>query len=198
MSLLLPEGMQTIFLFTFSITHSQNQTGPVRDTFAAATPLVFNMKTQAWQDTFEESTSTSTSASASVPASTSTHTSTSTSTSKGPIIGGVVGGLFVLGLIAGAFVCRRRRNSRKKNNAVVEGAKLPGGGERSFDIGQNHGQTASGIHPNPYPRPPGSQNKLEMTSGVPLRGPQVYPSNQNGSYMWPKQPERSPQEGYHM
>ena len=170
--------------------------------FATPTPLVFNMKTQTWQATFDTPTSQNTSTATTTTSITNTPvtspTSTSASTSKGPIIGGVVGGLFVLGLIAGALVYRSRRDARKKNNAVVEGAKLPGGGERSFDIGQNHGQTASGIHPNPYPRPPGSQNKLEMTSGVPLRGPQVYPSNQNGSYMWPKQPERSPQEGYHM
>ncbi|KAF8906190.1 hypothetical protein BGZ58_006331, partial [Dissophora ornata] len=75
--------------------------GPARDSFASPTPLVYNMKTQTWQITFETvNTSTPSSTSTSTSPSTSTSTSTSASTPKGPIIGGIVGGLLVLGLIA--------------------------------------------------------------------------------------------------
>ncbi|KAI8596622.1 hypothetical protein EDD21DRAFT_387674 [Dissophora ornata] len=185
--------------------------GPVRDSLASPTPLVYNMKSQMWQVTFEAPTSTNTSTPTSTSTSTSpsASTSASASTSKGPIIGGVVGGLFVIGLIAGAFVYRRRRSNRNKEYTVTEGTSVSVGGERkpsddmngrprSFAIGQKQGD-ASGMHPNPYisyPKPPGSQYMSENTSGVPLRGPQVYSSDQSGPQVWSQRLERNPQEGY--
>ncbi|KAF8924095.1 hypothetical protein BGZ58_002162 [Dissophora ornata] len=125
------------------------------------------MKAQMWQTTFEVNTSTPTSTSTSASASSSTSAFASASTSKGPIVGGIVGGLFVLGLIAGALVYSGRRSNMNKDYTVAEGKGKPSGDMRN-------------------------------TSGVPIRAPQVYSSDQGGPQIWSQRLERNPQEGYQM